>query len=319
MQPLTVVIRRDYASDLARELEKVHELRTYHDETDAEMARLLSRSDVLVSGTFKAEWRSPTGTGLRLMHSAGAGIDRIARAALPPGCLLCNVYGHEHGLAEHTFMLMLALQRDLRGLDAALRTGNWLPERPFLSELRGKRLLILGLGHIGRELVRWGRFMDMDVTVLTRSPDPARAAGLGLSALGSLAELGARLPEADFVVVAIPAAPETVDLIGARELGRMKATAYLINIGRAAVLNEAALYEALCTRRIAGAGLDVWYQYPAAGQKRLPAHLPFHELDNVIMTPHKSTAETMTYRWGEIARNIGRFARGEPLVNQILP
>lgn len=97
----------------------------------------------------------------------------------------------------------------------------------------------------------------------------------------------------------------------------MKSTAFIVNVGRAAVINESAFYEALRARRIAGAGLDVWYQYPGPGQNRLPSRLPFHELDNVILTPHKPTVETMEYRWRAIAMNIGRFARGEPLENEI--
>ena len=78
------------------------------------------------------------------------------------------------------------------------------------------------------------------------------------------------------------------------------------------MVNEQDLYTALKTRRIAGAGLDVWYQYPVPGQTRMPATCAFQELDNVIMTPHKPTFETMAYRWKEIAANIGRIERGEP-------
>jgi len=99
----------------------------------------------------------------------------------------------------------------------------------------------------------------------------------------------------------------------------MKPGAFIINVGRGPVLNEDALYDALKTRRIAGAGLDVWYQYPAPGQNRQPARLPFHELDNVIMTPHKPTIETMAYRWREIVANLGRFSRGEALHSVVHP
>ena len=98
----------------------------------------------------------------------------------------------------------------------------------------------------------------------------------------------------------------------------MKPTAFVLNVGRARVINEEALYHALHTRRIAGAGLDVWYQYPETEkEKKLPSRFPLQELDNVIMTPHKPTIETMEYRWGEIAENIGRFARSEPLHNVV--
>jgi phosphoglycerate dehydrogenase-like enzyme len=274
---------------------------------------LLGKVDVLVWGAFKSAWKNPGVNALRVVHSTGAGTDGIEFAGLPAGCTVCNVYGHQWGVAEHAFLLMMALHKNLFGLDAALRKGNWTPQRPYLPELRGRNLLILGLGHIGQELVRWGNFLGMKITVLTRTPSQVRPDIPGLPFVGGLADLPQHLPLADFVVVAIPAASGTIDLIGAQEFVLMKPTAFIINVGRGPVINEDALYQALQSKRIAGAGLDVWYQYPAAGQDRQPARLPFHSLDNVIMTPHKPTAETMAYRWKEIAENIARFSRGETM------
>jgi phosphoglycerate dehydrogenase-like enzyme len=138
--------------------------------------------------------------------------------------------------------------------------------------------------------------MGMNVTVLTRSDPGNRVRGLGRGTFGLLPEFRCSLPNADFVVIALPSETDTRDLIGGSELQLMKRTAFIVNVGRAAVINEMALYTALRDRRIAGAGIDVWYQYPAPGQRRLPASLPFHELDNVIMTPHKPTIETMHFR-----------------------
>jgi phosphoglycerate dehydrogenase-like enzyme len=185
--------------------------------------------------------------------------------------------------------------------------------------MNGRKLLVLGLGHIGRELVRWGKFLDMEVSVLTRTPKAVRTENLGLSALGGLDQLDEKIGQADFVVVAIPATTGTVDLIGKQQLALMKPTACVINVGRGPVINEEALYTALRDRRIGGAGLDVWYQYPAPGHERLPSRFPFQELSNVIMTPHKPTAETMAYRWREIAANLGRLVRGEELKCVVRP
>lgn len=309
---LKIAVHRNFAAELEAALAIPHRLVTFQGEDDAAMAALLADAEVLVWGAFKAAWRDSRGCALRLVHSTGAGTDGIDFGGLPPGCLVCNVYGHERGVAEHAFLLMLALQRNLSCLDAALRRGDWTPQRPYLPELRGRRLLVLGAGHIGRELVRWGEFLGMHVTVLTRTPAKAHAAGftVPVEALGGLGRL---LPEADFVVVAIPAAVGTIGLIGEKEFKLMKASAFIVNVGRGPVVDEDALYDALQTRRIAGAGLDVWYQYPAAGQNRLPSRRPFQDLANVIMTPHKPTIETMAYRWKEIAENIRRLAQGEPL------
>lgn len=309
---LKIAVHKNFGAELEAALAIPHALTTFQNESDTEMAELLSGMDVLVWGAFKSPWRNPHGCALRLVHSTGAGTDGIDFGALPPGCTVCNVYGHERGVAEQAFLLMLALQRNLFGLDAALRRGDWTPQRPYLPELRGRRLLVLGAGHIGQELVRWGLFLEMKVTVLTRTPAKERDEKLAVP-VDDLRKLHAFLPEADFVVVAIPAAAGTVDLISEREFQLMKPGAFIINVGRGPVINEDALYEALRSRRIAGAGLDVWYQYPAAGQNRLPSRRPFHELDNVIMTPHKPTIETMAYRWKEIAENIRRLVHGEAL------
>lgn len=289
------------------------ELQTTLGKTDEEIRQLLLETDFFVSPEFKPAWHSHQNARLRVVHSTGAGTDAIDRASTGD-CVVCNVYGHERGVTEQVFMFMLALQKKLFTLDAALRQGDWSPRWPLLDELRNRRVLLLGFGHIGVEVARIAGVFDMTVTALTRSPAPERTRGLSLGHCGALSELDQHLPDADFIVIAIPNMPETVNLIGAKQFELMKPSAFLINVGRAAVVNEEALYQALSTRRIAGAGLDVWYQYPPSlDQKQLPAHFPFHELDNVIMTPHKPTTETMEYRWAEIAENVRRFARGENL------
>ena len=89
---------------------------------------------------------------------------------------------------------MMALHKNLFGLDAALRQGNWTPQRPYLPELRGRNLLILGLGHIGHELVRWGNFLGMKITVLTRTPSQVRPDIPGLPFVGGLADFPQHLP-----------------------------------------------------------------------------------------------------------------------------
>jgi phosphoglycerate dehydrogenase-like enzyme len=318
-RPFKIVAPRMFAAELGAQLTVGHVLVPFGGETDAAMAALLADADVLISGAYKAGWKPPAGSPLRLIHSTGAGVDGIHFPSVPAGCTVCNVYGHERGVAEQAFMHMLALHKGLFRLDAALRQGDWTPSQTYLPEMIGRRLLILGAGQIGQALVRWGGFLGMEVTVLTRRPDPTRA-GPGVRKLGGLDELSTHLPEADFVVVAIPAAPGTIDLISAREFALMKRSAIIVNVGRGPVINEEALYEALRTRRIAGAGIDVWYQYPSApGQIQQPGRFPFHALDNIIMTPHKPTVETMAYRWRAIANNVSRLVQGEPLLRVVQP
>jgi phosphoglycerate dehydrogenase-like enzyme len=306
-----------FAPGVAAKLNFPHLMTVLDRQSDAEIAKIAADTDVIVSAAFTSAWRVPGADRPGLVHSVGAGFEGIDRACLPAGCIVCNVYGHERAVTEEAFMLMLALQKGLFGLDAALRRGDWTPEPPYLFELRGRRLLILGYGHIGAELARFGCFFGMEVTALTRNPSPERAEKHGLRELGALSDLGRHLPGADFVIVAIPHNPDTNNLIGEKEFQKMKPTAFIINVGRAPVVEETALYQALRERRIAGAGLAVWYRYPSGDEKCLPANLPFQELDNIIMTPHKPSLETIDYRIGEIAENIRRFAVGEPLKNVV--
>jgi phosphoglycerate dehydrogenase-like enzyme len=119
----------------------------------------------------------------------------------------------------------------------------------------------------------------------------------------------------------LPLNDETRGLIDARRLALCKAELVIINVARAAVLDEEALYTALRERRIAGAVLDVWYSYPTGDHPAArPSRFPFHELSNVIMTPHCSawTDGLIERRWGFIAANLDRLARGEPLQNVVL-
>jgi phosphoglycerate dehydrogenase-like enzyme len=279
--------------------------------------------DVLVTMAFTREMGAAA-RRLKLVQVPGAGLERIDRAALPAGTALANAYGHEVGIAEYTLGAMLTLTRDFVRLDAALRRGAWdsqwavgpAPPPPW-PELAGKTLGILGYGRIGQALARRARAFDMEICAIRR--DVARSAHDGLALLGGLEILDEVLRRSDYVVITMPATAATRGLIGAAQLATMKPTAVLVNVARAEIVDEAALYRALASRAIAAAALDVWYRYPTDAAPTLPARQPFHELPNVLMTPHVSgwTAGMLTARVRLIADNIRRVARGEPPENLI--
>ena len=127
------------------------------------------------------------------------------------------------------------------------------------------------------------------------------------------------LQRSDYVVISMPATPETIGSIDRRRLGLMKSTAFFINVSRAEIVEEDALYDALAQRSIAGAALDVWYRYPRKPGPTAPAMRPFHELPNVLMTPHVSgwTAGMLKARAKLIAENIRRVAHGETPLNVV--
>jgi phosphoglycerate dehydrogenase-like enzyme len=287
-----------------------------------ELLEALESSEFAIGQKFTEEMGRHA-PGLRLLHAQGSGTDDIDRRALPPGCYLANVYEHEVAIAEHVFMLMISLARDLLALDAGLRRGDMGPAGhyggPERMELHGTTLGIVGYGRIGREIARRAHVFGMRVVAVKGHPDPELAERDGLAFLGSPADVSRIAAESDFLVVCAPLTSETDGLVGAEAIGRMKPTAYLINVGRGRVVAEEPLYRALRDRKIAGAAIDVWYTYPPVGELGQPGHFPFQALSNVIMTPHVAgwTNGTVSRRMAFIVENIKRVTRGEEPLNVV--
>ena len=287
---------------------------------EGHVGALMPEVDVLVTLVFTPAMGAAA-KQLRLVQVPGAGLDRIDRAALPATTSLANVHGHETGIAEYVMGAMLAMSRGFGRLDAALRVGRWesqwapgTPPPPW-PELAGRTLGILGYGHIGQALARRARAFDMGVLAIRRNA-PASDPYAEVSAPDRLDHV---LERADYLAIALPLTPETRGFIGQGELRRMKESAVLINVARAEIIDEDALYRALAAKRIAGAALDVWYRYPASTAPTLPSRQPFHELPNVLMTPHVSgwTDGMLAARAQLIADNIRRIGEGAPPANLI--
>ena len=289
---------------------------------EREIVSRLREIDVLVTLAFTREMGGAA-RRLKLVQVPGAGLDRIDRSALPRSAWLANAYGHEIGIAEYVLGAILTLTRSFARLDAALRRGTWesqwavgvAPPPPW-PELAGKTLGVLGYGRIGQCVARRARVFEMTVLTIRRNasqPEPHGVSVRGPDALGDV------LTRADYLAITLPLTPETRGLLGERELRAMKPTAILVNVSRAEIIDEDALYEALVERKIGAAALDVWYRYPSGPGPTPPARRPFHELPNILMTPHVSgwTEGMLEARAKLIAENIHRAARGEAPVNLI--
>jgi phosphoglycerate dehydrogenase-like enzyme len=292
-------------------------------EDETHIVPRLSDIDVLVSMGFSA-CMAEVAPRLRLVQVPGAGLDRIDLGAFRPGIRLANAYGHEAGIAEYIIGAMISLTRSFGRLDAELRQGRWESQwavgtaaPPLWPELAGKTLGILGFGHIGQALARRAAAFDMRVCAVRRQAQTE--APSGVSFVGGLERLDDVIREADYLAVTLSLSTATRNLIDDRRLRLMKPAACLINVARAEIFDEVALYSALSSGRIAAAALDVWYRYPVSAGPTPPATQPFHELRNVIMTPHVSgwTEGMLTARASLIAGNIERTAKGEPPVNAI--
>jgi phosphoglycerate dehydrogenase-like enzyme len=290
---------------------------------EAGVVSRLADVDVLVSMAFTREM-GEAARRLRLVQVPGAGLDRVDRSALPPGALLANAFGHETGIAEYVLGAMLTLTRDFGRLDAALRRGLWESQwaigtapPPVWPELAGRTVGILGYGRIGQGVARRALAFDMRVCAIRQ--DVGRGSTDDVTLLGGLEALDELLRRSDYLVVSLPATPATRGLIGRPQLAAMKRTAILVNVARGEIVDEESLYRALADRTIAAAALDVWYRYPTAAGPAPPSRHPFHELPNVLMTPHVSgwTEGMLAARAAVIAENIHRTARGQAPVHLV--
>jgi phosphoglycerate dehydrogenase-like enzyme len=254
----------------------------------------------------------------RLFHAPAAGTDAVNTALLPAQCALANCFGHENAIAEYVMAALLTRHVPLTQADHDLRQQRWTfwagRQAALRTELGAQTLGLLGFGHIAQTLAQRAKAFGMRVHVANRSPVQHPVVDQSWT-LDGLHEF---MAEVDAVVVSLPLTDSTQGLVDARVIAAMRPDAVLVNVGRGAVIEEKALYDALLARRIGGAVIDTWYQYPTPTQTECaPSQYDFAALDNVLMTPHMSgwTAGTVRRRQETLAENIGRLSRGEPLIN----
>jgi phosphoglycerate dehydrogenase-like enzyme len=274
--------------------------------------------DVLIASRFSAH--EGARVRFRMLQAPGAGTDKIDFAAVPPAAWICDAYEHEGPIAEYVFAAILDHAIGYGAMTRRIAEEGWgraYFSRPPHGEVAGTTLGLVGLGHIGAAVAKRAKAFGMTVMALTASP---RAAAENVDWLGTGERLDELLAAADYLVLACPLTEATRGLIGARELARMKPTALLINIARAEIADEAALYAALGEGGIGGAVLDAWYRYPASAEgDATPSRFPFGSLPNVRMTPHSAawTDGVWARRCVVLARNIDRLRCGEPLLNVV--
>lgn len=240
-----------------------------------------------------------------------------------PHIAVYNLHHNAAPTAEMALALLLAAAKTIVPIDRTFRSHDWSsryePDRSIT--LDGRTALILGFGHIGQRVGRYCQALGMQVLAVRRWP--ARDILPGLRATirppGTLHEL---LPQADVLIITLPFTPDTDGLIGAEELALLPQHALLVNVGRGRIVDQAALYQALKDGTILAAGLDVWYNYPnlpSMRQNTPPADYPFHELDNVVMSPHRGgdSTDIEALRMSHLATLLNALERGEPVDNRV--
>jgi phosphoglycerate dehydrogenase-like enzyme len=255
----------------------------------------------------------PGATGLRWMQLGGAGADRVFdNPAADRDFVVTNASGvHPIQIGEHLLAMMLAFARDIPRAVRDQLDRRWRRQDEWtVFELAGKRVVLVGLGAIGNRFAELAAAFGMQVVALRARPELGKGAAQRVAPIERLRD---ELPAADFVVITAPLTQETRHLVGAAELAAMKPGAYIFNIGRGPIIDEAALVDALQKGRIGGAGLDVFETEP------LPADSPLWSMPNVLITPHYAgvTPHYGERLWEIFLDNLGRYARGEPLRNVV--
>jgi phosphoglycerate dehydrogenase-like enzyme len=290
------------------------------DPEDADAAAAaMHDADILISTKFDAAMATRV-TKLKLLLCPSAGTEGIERDRLPAGVVVRNGAGHEIPMAEYAIGMLVALRQQVPRADRALRDGRWeygfLGPGGFVEELWGSKLGLVGFGRIGNEILPRATAFGMTTVALTMHPEKVTQPVPGLESIGDLkdaAAVDALCRECDALVLCCELSDLSRGLLDARRLKRMKTHAVVVNISRGPVADEQALYEALRDRAIAGAALDVWYEYPnERGDRTPPSRFPFGELDNVLMTPHSSgwTEGHRRRKLAHMADAINAFARG---------
>jgi phosphoglycerate dehydrogenase-like enzyme len=261
---------------------------------------------------------------LRALIVPFAGVPAKTRELLSefPGVAVHNLHHNAAPTAETAVGLLLAAAKSLVPCDRSLRNHDWTPRYTMghSVELSGKTALVIGLGAIGRHVARALKGLGMRVVATRRTPaatdDPDADEVRPADALETL------LPQASAVVVCVPSTEHTTGLLGPKQLALLPNDAVLVNVSRGPVIEERALYEALKNKRLFAAGLDVWYSYPedeAARTHTAPSEFPFHELDNVVLSPHRAAhvKGTEEARMRHLATLLQAYARGDELPNRV--
>lgn len=286
---------------------------------DGQLRAALPRIDVVLISGFPRDlpedaWRRMA--RLRMVQTLLAGVDHLPYAMFPEGVTICsNAGAFRVSIPEHAFALLLAAAKNVAVHDASIRAGVFDQSRMGRA-LGGATIGIVGLGGIGEGVAVRAKGFGMRVVGVNRS-GRTRAP---VDRCATMDGLEGVLRESDYVVLALPLTKDTIGLIGRRELGWMKPDVVLVNVARGKLVREEDLYEHLRAHPGFRAALDVWWRYPR-GKGERPFTRPFHELPNVVMTPHVSWAvpEQAIWSFESACENIARFLDGEHPRNIVDP
>lgn len=289
-----------------------------------EQKKQISKAEVIVGGELTEE-DLRIAKNLKLFQIPFAGVDKVNLEVFKkfPKIMICNTHGNNHAVSEHAICLLLALAKNLVNNDRDLRKGKWhgFVTKETTIQLHGKNLGIIGLGSIGLEIAKKALSFGMNIYAIKRSFQKGEKLDkkYGLTFLGDHEQLEYVIEKSDFIIIAVPLTAKTENMINGNILKLMKGK-FIINIGRGNVINEKALYQNLKNGNLAGAAIDTWYQYPNKSHREvIPSKYPFHELSNIIMTPHNAGYSDRAIEENilSVYKNIVRVFYGEEPKNKV--
>ncbi len=273
----------------------------------------IADADIAISWSLRGD-QIQAAKKLRWIHSTAAAVHQLMTPELRASDIVVTNARDVHGpvVEEHVIALAFALAKRLPQAVRYQQQKHWAQhdlwdERPRPRELNGATMTIVGLGAIGAPLARLAKSLGMRVVGVREHPERG---GEGADAAHGFEDLDQALSAADFIVLAVPVTPKTRHLMDAERLVLLKSDAYLINVGRGVLIDEAALVNALRAKSFGGAALDVTTEEP------LPAESPLWKMQNVLITPHTAglTEKMWERHYEHYTKNLRRFLRGEPLL-----
>ncbi|TFG28725.1 hypothetical protein EU528_10855 [Candidatus Thorarchaeota archaeon] len=260
-----------------------------------------------------------TATNLRLFINPGVGvqhhIDTFRELTQTRDITLINGHGNTYFTAQHAVALLLAVTNKIIPHHNWMVEGQWRrgDSHAKSTPMRDRKIGLLGYGAVNKKVHKFLSGFDVEFLVLKRTwngeeefPTPVKQF--------LPKDLHTFLKETDMLIIAVPQTADTIGMIGEKELELLGPEGFLINIARGIVVDEEALYNALKQKVIAGAGIDVWYEYqptPDVINRKFPTRFPFYELDNIVLSPHRGASPMDDLkRWDEVIENITRFAAG---------
>jgi phosphoglycerate dehydrogenase-like enzyme len=295
MKPNILFLRKFSKSDtkyLVDSLSDHYNIIVPSEYTDENLIHLAKNADVFLGNIIFQELIEAA-SELKVVQSQGAGVDNINLKLLAKrNIYLCNSHGNSWYVAEHAVGMLFSLIKKLHTHDRLMRQGEWFrmenkeTDLHYLSDtIRGMIIGFVGYGHIARHIAKFLGGYDTEFLAFRKNTTQTDS-----EQLVEFTSLDKVFSQSDAIFVAVPLTTQTRNMITAEKFVLMKKTAYIVNVARGPVVNQKSLFEALAGNIIGGAGIDVWYDdYRIESKKKYPSKLyPFHELDNVLLSPYRA-------------------------------